>query len=90
MDKREEVVLSGNAFACMKSKMMLLNGFEPTTRYFGIPSAWQYLIIPFITCLGVGSGTYLRRGGVDGYDVAGIANVLLGARRIDRDEHRPI
>ncbi|CUX70560.1 hypothetical protein AGR6A_pAt50109 [Agrobacterium sp. NCPPB 925] len=41
-------------------------------------------------CSGVGLVTYLRRSGVDGYELAGMAKVLLGARRIDRDEYRPL
>jgi len=42
----------------------------------------------FIGSLGVELGTYPRRGGEDGCDVIGKANVLSEARRIGHDEHR--
>lgn len=41
-------------------------------------------------CFGEGLVTYLSRSEVDGYELAGMAKVLSGARRIDRDEYRPI
>ena len=47
----------------------------------------EYSLVPSINHLGVESETCLRRGGVNGYGVGGIANVPSGARHIGRDEH---
>lgn len=41
-------------------------------------------------CSGVGLVTYLSRSGVDGYELARMARYFQGARRIDRDEYRPL